>query len=59
MKFGTWQRIVLVHHLHVFGCVAFIHVRKETNIKLDSKFVKCVFINYGDLKLRGTNCTTL
>jgi len=59
MKFGTWQQTVHVHHLHVFGCVAFIHVLKEANTKLDSKIVKCIFINYGDLKLRGTNCTTL
>jgi hypothetical protein len=59
VKFGTWQQTIHVHHLHVFGYVVFIHVPKETNIKLDSKIVKCTFINYGDLRLKGTNCTTL
>ncbi len=33
-------------HLHVFGCVAFVHVPKETRTKLDSKGVKCIFISY-------------
>jgi hypothetical protein len=35
-----------ISHLHVFGCVAFVHVSKETRTKLDSKGVKCMFIIY-------------
>jgi hypothetical protein len=35
-----------ISHLHVFDCVAFVHVPKETRTKLDAKGVKCIFINY-------------
>jgi hypothetical protein len=35
-----------ISHLHVFGCVTFVHVLKETKTKLDSKGGKCIFINY-------------
>jgi hypothetical protein len=35
-----------INHLHAFGCVAFVHVSKETMTKLDSKGVKCIFIIY-------------
>jgi hypothetical protein len=35
-----------ISHLHTFGCVAFVHVSKETRTKLDSKGVKCIFIIY-------------
>jgi len=33
-------------HLCVFGCVTCVHVPKEARTKLDSKGVKCIFINY-------------
>jgi hypothetical protein len=29
-----------------FGCVAFAHMLKKTKTKLDSKGVKCIFIDY-------------
>jgi hypothetical protein len=35
-----------INHLGVFGCVAFVHVPKQTRTKLDSKGVKCIFISY-------------
>ena len=31
-------------HLKVFGCDAYVHVRKEKRTKLDSKSEKCIFI---------------
>jgi len=32
--------------LHVLVVLHFVHVPKETKTKLDSKSVKCIFINY-------------
>jgi hypothetical protein len=31
-------------HLKVFGCDAYVHVRKENKSKLDKKAEKCIFI---------------
>jgi hypothetical protein len=45
-------------HLHVFVCVAFAHVPKETRTKLDSKGVKCISLAIVK-RLKGTYCTTL
>eukprot|EP00253_Pinus_taeda_P006681 PITA_06681 len=42
-------------HLRVFGCDAYVHVRKEKRTKLDSKFEKCMFIGYKD----GLKCYKL
>jgi len=35
-------------HLGVFGCDAYVHVPKEKQTKLDSKFENCIFIGYKD-----------
>jgi len=35
-------------HLRVFGCDAYVHVRKEKQTKLDIKSEKCIFIGYKD-----------
>eukprot|EP00253_Pinus_taeda_P012956 PITA_12956 len=35
-------------HLRVFGCDAYVHVPKEKQTKLDSKFKKCIFVGYKD-----------
>jgi len=45
-----------------FACLwlcCFYSCAKGNKYKVDSKIVKCTFINYGDLRLKGTNCTTL
>ncbi len=36
----------------VLGCVAFVHMPKETRTKLNSKDVKCIFIDYYE-EIRG------
>ncbi|MCO5547484.1 hypothetical protein L7F22_000934 [Adiantum nelumboides] len=38
-----------VHHLRVFGCLAFTHVPVEKQKKLDDKSRKCIFIGYSDV----------
>jgi len=48
-----------INHLHVFGHVAFSHVPKEARIKLDSRGVKCIFIDNYEKTKTGTNCTNL
>ena len=35
-------------HLRVFGCVAYVHIRKDLRNKLEPKSHKCVFLGYGD-----------
>jgi len=35
-------------HLKVFGCDAYVHIRKEKRTKLDSKSKKYIFIGYKD-----------
>ena len=35
-------------HLRVFGCEAFVHIRKEERNKLEPKSCKCIFLGYGD-----------
>ena len=35
-------------HLRVFGCDAYVHVPKEKQTNLDSKYEKCIFIGYKD-----------
>jgi hypothetical protein len=37
-----------LEHIRVFGCDAYVHVSKENESKLDSKFEKCIFIGYKD-----------
>ena len=37
-----------VHHLKVFGCVAYSHIPKEERKKLDCKAKRCVFLGYGE-----------
>ena len=35
-------------HLKVFGCEAYVHVRKENKSKLEKKAKKCIYIGYTD-----------
>lgn len=35
-------------HLRVFGCTAYVHIRREERNKLDPKSLKCIFLGYGD-----------
>ena len=37
-----------VHHLHVFGCIAYAHVPNELRKKLVEKSEKCIFLGYSD-----------
>ncbi|MCO5579260.1 hypothetical protein L7F22_033114 [Adiantum nelumboides] len=38
-----------VHHVRVFGCLAFTHVPDEKRKKLDDKSRKCIFVGYSDV----------
>ena len=35
-------------HLRIFVCDAFVHIRPELRSKLDAKFMKGIFMGYGD-----------
>ena len=35
-------------HLQVFGCVAYVHIRREERTKVEPKSQKCIFLGYGD-----------
>ena len=35
-------------HLRVFGCNAYVHIRKDSCSKLDPKSYRCIFLGYGD-----------
>jgi hypothetical protein len=43
-----------LHHLRRFECEAYAHVPKKKQLKLDSKVVKFIFINYG-VDFKGYN----
>ncbi|MCO5564554.1 hypothetical protein L7F22_018218 [Adiantum nelumboides] len=38
-----------VHHLRVFGCLAFTHVPDEKKKKLDDKLRRCILVGYSDV----------
>ena len=44
-----------VEHFRVFGCDAYAHISYEKRTKLDSKSVKCIFLEYYE----GTKCYRL
>ncbi|KAJ0802818.1 putative RNA-directed DNA polymerase [Helianthus annuus] len=45
--FQVWyNRIPSVHHLRVFGCVAYSQVPKQRRRKMEEKACKCIFIGY-------------
>ena len=35
-------------HLRVFGCVAYVHIRREERTKVEPKSPKCIFLGYSD-----------
>ncbi|WP_219822798.1 hypothetical protein, partial [Enterobacter cloacae complex sp. 4DZ3-17B2] len=37
-----------VSHFRTFGCIAYIHVPKETRTKLDAPGLKVIFIGYSE-----------
>ncbi|GJE95983.1 hypothetical protein PsYK624_121760 [Phanerochaete sordida] len=37
-----------VSHFRIFGCLAFVHVRKNSRRALDARSTKCVFVGYAD-----------
>ncbi|MCO5606976.1 hypothetical protein L7F22_061167 [Adiantum nelumboides] len=39
-----------VHHLRVFGCLAFTHVLDEKRRKLDDKSRRCILVGYSDVR---------
>jgi hypothetical protein len=43
-----------LEHLKVFGCDAYVHVRKENRSKMDNEVEKCIFLDYKD-GLKATN----
>ena len=42
-------------HLRVFGNIAYVHVPKEKQRKLDAKAEKCILVGYSD-ELKGYKC---
>lgn len=48
--FEFWfGRIPDIHHLHMFGCKAFMHIPDEKRRKLNEKAVKLYFVGYSEL----------
>ena len=39
---------ILYRHLKVFSCLAYVHVAKEKQGRLDPKTRPCIFLGYGD-----------
>jgi hypothetical protein len=37
-----------VNHLRFFGYVAYVHIPKEKQNKLESRTLKCLFLGYDD-----------
>lgn len=48
--FSPYQRLFKkppdLHHLHVVGCLVFVHKPDERRSKLDSKTIKCILVGY-------------
>ena len=52
LYFGTKPNL---RHLRVFGSIAYVHVLKEKQRKLDTKAEKCILVGYSD-KQKGYKC---
>jgi hypothetical protein len=35
-----------IHNLRIFGCLAFLHIPKESRKKMDNKTRRCLFLGY-------------
>ena len=47
--FEAWhKRKPIVHHLKVFGCIAYSHIPSQYREKFDEKGEKLIFIGYND-----------
>ena len=44
-----------MRHLRVFGSIAYVHVPKEKQRKLDAKGEKCILVGYSD-EQKGYKC---
>jgi transposase InsO family protein len=45
--FEAWTHLKpRVAHMRIFGCLAYVHIRKEERHKLDPKAKPCVFVGY-------------
>ena len=44
-----------MQHLRVFGSIAYVHVPKEKQRKLDAKAEKCILVGYSD-EQNGYKC---
>ena len=47
------EKDVSYKHLRVFGCRAYVHIRKDKKSKLDDKAKECIFL--GSMKNLGTD----
>ena len=52
LYFGTKPNL---RHLRVFGSIAYVHVQKEKQRKLDAKAKKCILVGYSD-EQKGYKC---
>ena len=51
MKHGM-ERALVVTHMQVFGCLAYVHVPAQQRHKLEVKAFKCIFVGYSN-KIKG------
>ena len=40
---------------HIFGCVVYVHLSKQTRTKLDPRAIQCIFLGYG-VNHKGYRC---
>lgn len=43
----TWVK-PSISHLHVFGCIAYMHIPKQNRKKIDEKLMKCILLGYSN-----------
>jgi hypothetical protein len=44
--------------MRVFGCLTYVHIEKNQDGKMGSKFAKCIFVGYNDI-LKAYHCYNL
>jgi transposase InsO family protein len=53
-----YKRPPALHHLRIFGCLAFVHIPDESRTKLEPKSHKCIMIGYSE-DTKGYRCYNL